>query len=193
MENLGLSDLPGNIAFEQNTLDAPLPFSTDSVDLIFSWSVFEHLADVHATLSEFFRITRRGGAIFIQIEPLFFAPFGSHLQRLVNEPWAHLKYTEDEFIRMAESATDNVPECEKDMLYRSHAFDEVKKHLLSEYRKLNRITAEQLAAQVNEAGFSIKDERRIRVEGHIPSSELLAEYPTDLLMTNQVVVFAVKD
>jgi ubiquinone/menaquinone biosynthesis C-methylase UbiE len=190
--NLGIEELPGNIAFVQNTLGAPFPFTADSVDLIFSWSVFEHLADVKGTLSEFSRITRPGGAIFIQIEPLYFSPFGSHLQRLVKEPWAHLIHDEDEFAGMVQSATDNVPEGEKDMLYRTHEFDEVKRHLLGEYRKLNRITADQLVAQVNEAGFSIKDERRIRVEGYVPTTDLLAKHPPELLMTDQIVLLAVK-
>lgn len=190
---LGTAELPPNLAFAQNTLGEPLPFAADSVDLIFSWSVFEHLADVKGTLHEFSRITRRGGAIFIQIEPLYFSPFGSHLQRLIREPWAHLIYGEDEFAEMVRSAADTVPEGEKDVLYRSHEFDEVKRHLLAEYRNLNRIAPDRLVAEVKEAGFRIEDERRMSVEGHVPTSELLEKYPRDLLMTGQIVILAVKD
>src|SRR5262249_26257644 len=100
--NLGSDHLPRNLAFEQNFLGVPLPLATGSVDLIYSGSVFEPLADVDGTLSEFSRVVRPGGAIFIQIEPLFFGPFGSHMQRLVAEPWAHLLYDEHEFIAMLE-------------------------------------------------------------------------------------------
>jgi SAM-dependent methyltransferase len=105
-KSLGLESLPANLAFEQTTLGAPLPFATGSVDLVYSWSVFEHLADVEGTLCEFERIVRRGGRIFIQIEPLYHGPFGSHLQRLVQEPWAHLLHDEEEFLRLAASASE---------------------------------------------------------------------------------------
>jgi ubiquinone/menaquinone biosynthesis C-methylase UbiE len=191
-QNLGGDKIPGNLAFEQNTLGERLPIATQSVDLVYSWSVFEHLADVRGTLSEFARIVRAGGAIFIQIEPLFFGPFGSHMQRLVDEPWAHLAHDESEFVAMLQAAEDHVPESERDVLYRTHAFDELKRHLIDEYRSLNRITADELVRHIEDAGFTIEDERRIRVEGLFPDDRLLARYSPDLLLTNQVVVLATK-
>jgi SAM-dependent methyltransferase len=191
-QNLGGDGIPGNLAFEQNTLGEPLPLATQSVDLVYSWSVFEHLADVRGTLSEFARVVRPGGAIFIQIEPLFFGPFGSHMQRLVDEPWAHLAHDEGEFIAMLQAAEDHVPESERDVLYRTHAFDDLKRHLIEEYRSLNRITADELVRDIETAGFTIEDERRIRAEGLVPDERLLARYSDDLLLTNQVVVLATK-
>ncbi|HEX6633791.1 MAG TPA: class I SAM-dependent methyltransferase [Usitatibacter sp.] len=191
-QNLGADPLPGNLAFEQNTLGAPLPLATQSIDLAYSWSVFEHLADVRGTLSEFARVVRPGGAIFIQIEPLFFGPFGSHMQRLIDEPWAHLAHDESEFIAMLQASEDHVPESERDVLYRTHAFEDLKRHLIDEYRSLNRITADELVRDIADAGFTIEDERRIRVEGLVPDDRLLTRYPPDLLLTNQVVVLATK-
>lgn len=192
-ENLGTERLPATLAFEQTTLGAPLPFAAGSIDLVYSWSVFEHLADAAGTLAEFTRIVRHGGRLFIQIEPLYYGPFGSHLRRLVAEPWAHLLHDADDFLRMAAGARDTVPDEEKDILYRTHAFDELKAHLLDEYRSLNRITADELVRLVRRAGFRIEESRRIAEEGLRPDPRLLERYPLELLVTNQIVLVAVKE
>lgn len=188
--NLGVRELPPNLAFRQNRLGEPLPLADASVDLVYSWSVFEHVADVPGVLAELARITRPGGELFIQVEPLFHGPYGSHLQRLVDEPWAHLRLGEDEFLRRAGAARDEVPEHEKDTLYRDHSFEELKRHLIGEYRSLNRITAAELVRSVSAAGFDIADTRLIEAEGVAPDASLLQQYPRELLLTNQVVITA---
>ncbi len=189
-KNLGSGALPANLSFVQTELGKPLPFGDRSADLVYSWSVFEHLADVHGVLAEMHRIAKPGGALFIQIEPLFYGPFGSHLQRLVDEPWAHLLHSEEEFLGMAASARDNVPLSEQDTLYRDHAFEDLKRHLLSEYGSLNRIRAEELLANVVDAGFEVVSTRLIKAEGVMPDARLLERYSLDLLMTNQIVILA---
>ncbi|HXS52830.1 MAG TPA: class I SAM-dependent methyltransferase [Usitatibacter sp.] len=191
--NLRMERLPANLAFEQVAPGAPLPFRDGAVDLVYSWSVFEHLADVDGTLAEMSRIVRSGGRMFIQIEPLYHGPFGSHLQRLVREPWAHLLHDEEEFLRMAASAHDRVAENEKDVLYRTHAFEDVKRHLLKEYRSLNRITGDRLLARVSSAGFRIEESRLIQVENLRPDPRLLEKYPLETLLTNQVVLTAIRE
>lgn len=189
-ENLGTRELPSNLAFRQNRLGEPLPLADASVDLVYSWSVFEHVADVPSVLAELARITKPGGVLFIQIEPLFYGPYGSHLQRLVDEPWAHLRHGEEEFLRRAAAARDQVPEHEKDTLYRDHPFEELKRYLLGEYRSLNRITAEELIRSVSAAGFEIAATRLIEAEGLVPDAGLLEKYPRELLVTNQIVLTA---
>jgi ubiquinone/menaquinone biosynthesis C-methylase UbiE len=188
--NLGVRELPPNLAFRQNRLGEPLPLAEASVDLVYSWSVFEHVADVPGVLAELARITKPGGLLLIQVEPLFYGPYGSHLQRLVDEPWAHLRLGEDEFLRRAAAARDEVPEHEKDTLYRDHSFEELKRYLLGEYRSLNRITADELIRSVSAAGFDIADTRLIEPEGVEPDASLLQQYPRELLLTNQIVLTA---
>lgn len=188
--NLGSAALPENLSFVQTELGKPLPFGDRSVDLVYSWSVFEHVADVRGVLSDIYRISKPGATLFVQVEPLFHGPFGSHLQRLVDEPWAHLLHGEEEFLRRAAAAHDNVPLAEQDTLYRDHSFEDLKHHLLDEYRSLNRITAQDLLAEVRVAGFEITSTRLIEPEGVTPPSSLLERYPLDLLMTNQIVILA---
>jgi ubiquinone/menaquinone biosynthesis C-methylase UbiE len=190
--NLGTASLPENLSFRQTRLAEPLPFFDESFDLVYSWSVFEHLADIQGTLAEFHRVTREGAAIFIQIEPLFYGPFGSHLQRLVDEPWAHLLYQEEEFLGMAASAVDQVSEAEKDTLYRTNEFEDTKRYLLGEYNALNRTTSEELLSKVRGAGFNVQWHKIIKAEGLDPPPELLTRFPSDLLLTNQIVIFATR-
>lgn len=189
-KNLGTRALPANLAFRQTRLGEPLPLADASVDLVYSWSVFEHVADVPGVLADLARITKPGGVLFIQVEPLFHGPYGSHLQRLVAEPWAHLRHGEEEFLRRAAAAHDEVPEHEKDTLYRDHSFEELKRYLLGEYRGLNRITAEELIRSVAAAGFDIAATRLIEAEGVEPDPCLVEKYPRELLLTNQVVITA---
>lgn len=189
-KNLGTPVLPSNLAFRQTRLGEPLPLADASVDLVYSWSVFEHVADVPGALAELARITKPGAVLFIQVEPLFYGPYGSHLQRLVDEPWAHLRLGEEEFLRRAAAAQDEVPEHEKDTLYRDHSFEELKRYLLGEYRSLNRITAEDLIRSVSATGFEIAVPRLIEAEGVVPDAGLLERFPRELLLTNQIVLTA---
>lgn len=189
-KNLGSSNLAANISFRQTQIGEPLPFPDGSVDLIYSWSVFEHVADVKSVLADLGRIARPGGFLFIQIEPLFHGPFGSHLRRLVDRPWAHLLHDDEEYLRLAASAPDEVPRHEQDALYRNHAFEDLKRHLCEEYRRLNRITAQELIALVSGSGFEILSTTLIKEEKLLPDQRLLEKYPLELLLTNQIVLLA---
>jgi ubiquinone/menaquinone biosynthesis C-methylase UbiE len=154
--------------------------------------VLEHVTDIDEVLREFSRVIRARGYLFIQIDPLFHSPYGSHLQRLIDVPWAHLLYDEPEFIRLALNATDKVPLDQQDTLYRNHAFDDVKRYLISEYRRLNRIRADQLIELVSASGFDLLSTKLIEAENVCPDNRLLQVYPRDLLMTQQVVLLGQK-
>ena len=91
-EQLGMARIPAALTFETIAPSAPLAGRHAGVDGIMSWSTFEHvqrdqllpiLRDLHACL-------RPGGVFFLQIEPLFYSPFGSHLRRYIETPWQHL-------------------------------------------------------------------------------------------------------
>jgi ubiquinone/menaquinone biosynthesis C-methylase UbiE len=189
-KNLGRDALPTNLALHRVDAGQALPFDDGFFDLTYSWSVFEHLSDPEWVLSELHRITAPGGLLFIQIEPLFHGPFGSHLRRLVDVPWAHLLEDDETYLRRVASASDQVPENERDVLYRTHEFEELKRHLIAEYRKLNRITADELAAKVAASGFRVASTKLIREENLVPDERLLERYPRDLLLTNQIVLVA---
>jgi ubiquinone/menaquinone biosynthesis C-methylase UbiE len=190
-DNLGTRELPRNLSFVQNEPSQPLPLGDGSVDLVYTWSVFEHLADVPGILAELHRVSKEGAYLFIQVEPLFYSPFGSHLRRLIDEPWGHLLGSEDTYLARAAAARDTVPIEEQDVLYRTHEFETVKGHLIAEYRGLNRITAQRLLDAVSDAGFDLGWKKLMSTELE-PPRELSHRLPVDLLKTDQIVLLARK-
>ena len=68
-----------------------IPLEDQSINLIVSHSVLEHVDDVGAALRNFDRILKVGGFMFISISPLYYSAAGAH----INEPqklsdWEHL-------------------------------------------------------------------------------------------------------
>lgn len=66
-------------------------------DLCLSINALEHIPDPRAAFSEMVRVTRPGGLIVLQFDPLWNSPFGHHLWHLETEPWTHLMLSENEF------------------------------------------------------------------------------------------------
>jgi hypothetical protein len=127
------------------------------VDGIMSWSTFEHvqrdqlapiLRDLHACL-------RPGGYFFIQIEPLFYSPFGSHLRRYDDVPWHHLLATEAELWKIIQEHQGPIDASETDFGFADFGVDGYKKFVFNEYRALNRLTADELVEITTGVGFHV--------------------------------------
>lgn len=67
-----------------------LPFRDDWFDFCFSQNAFEHIPDPGKALREVIRVTRPGGYIYLQFDPLWTADSGSHFLHRIGEPWLHL-------------------------------------------------------------------------------------------------------
>jgi len=67
-----------------------LPFAANEFDRIFMHNVCEHIIHLNENFAEFFRVLKRGGLVFNQFAPLFYSPFGAHLQDALTLPWGHL-------------------------------------------------------------------------------------------------------
>jgi ubiquinone/menaquinone biosynthesis C-methylase UbiE len=181
-----LAELPATLRFVRVDPDRPLPFDDNHFDAGYSWSVFEHVADVEAALAEVHRILKPGAPFFLQIEPFYASPFGSHLKRLIDEPWAHLLMDEDSYLNRALEAKDTVPEAEKDLMYRTNEFENVKKYLIGEYRTLNRLTVDELLSQLLQVGFHIREMQTSQVTGYDIPPALLEGYSEYDLRTNEI-------
>ena len=79
-EQLGMSRIPAALTFETITPSAPLAGKRPLVDGIMSWSTFEHVQrdQLAPIFHDLYACLRPGGYFFIQIEPLFYSPYGSH-------------------------------------------------------------------------------------------------------------------
>lgn len=175
--HLNLDALPAAMHLHQIDADE-LPESARDLDLIYAWSVFEHvdqtilsqvLANLHSRL-------KRGGLLFVQIAPLYYSSEGSHLCHKVPEPWGHLTIQTNRY----EARLRDV--CESDAEYDS---------LWSTFRTLNRITAQQLEHEISKVRFEIV-RRFATTENLKPPAALSGIYDEKVLRTNQVVILARK-
>lgn len=186
-EQLGMARIPAALTFETITPSAPLAGRHAGVDGIMSWSTFEHvqrdqllpiLRDLHACL-------RPGGVFFLQIEPLFHSPFGSHLRRYIDAPWHHLLVPEEALWGAIEAHQGPMDAAEVDFGFADFGVEGYKRFVFNEYQQLNRLTADELVALSRQAGFEVMREERRHVDLTIPPA-LLERYPEDLLRNNEV-------
>jgi len=175
---LRLDRLPANLQLRQ-IQPGPLDCPDGSFDLIYSWSVFEHVdRDLLATvLQDLRRLLRPAGHLFIQIPPLYYSSQGSHLGGLVPEPWGHLTNQLDTYRRKLRSACPD---------------DETFSILWSTFATLNRLTAPELVELVTGCGFTILRQQTTS-DGRDPPCSLLHAYDHAALTTDQVVLLAARD
>ena len=72
--------------------DGRLPLPDASVDAVFSTDTFEHVMNLELAFLEIFRVLRPGGVLRAAFGPLFYSPYGYHLQWACQVPWAHLVF-----------------------------------------------------------------------------------------------------
>jgi ubiquinone/menaquinone biosynthesis C-methylase UbiE len=154
-----------------------LPFADNTFDLIFSWSVFEHIAEVPATLAEARRVVKPEGRIFIQVFPWFHTFAGSHLTDYIDEPFFHLhRSPEWVYARLQEFAAAH--EADDVSFQGFHGPNEytvrkwVLEHMWPEYGKLNRYSARMFLMAALEGGLIIE---RLSL-----STEKVEEPPSDV-------------
>ena len=189
-----MARIPAALSFETITPGAPLAGRHAGVDGIMSWSTFEHvqhdqllpiLRDLHACL-------RAGGVFFLQIEPLFFSPFGSHLRRYIDVPWQHLLVPEDDLWRAIEAHQGTIDAQEVDFGFADFGVEGYKRFVFKEYQQLNRLTADELVDLAVQAGFSVLRQERRRVDMAVPAA-LHGRYPDDWLTNNELLLLLGKD
>ena len=140
---------------------ARLPFPDNTFDLVFSWGVFEHIANVPATLAEARRVVKPEGRIFIEVFPWFHTFAGSHLTKYISEPFFHLhRPPEWVYARLQEYVA--AQDAENIRFQGFHGPDEytlrtsVLEHMWPEYCKLNRYSARMFLTAALENGLIIE-------------------------------------
>ena len=73
-------------------------FTSESMDVIFSASVLEHIQDLESAFAEMYRILKPGGAIIHNYSP-YFCHDGGHALGIGDSPWTHLRLDEAEYLR----------------------------------------------------------------------------------------------
>ncbi|MHB8843603.1 MAG: class I SAM-dependent methyltransferase [Nitrospirota bacterium] len=177
-EQIGLDRLPPNLKLYK-VPPGKVHDSRDKYDIIYSWSVFEHIRQ--PMILDILKVLRDAlkpkGVLFIQVAPLYYSAEGSHMHKWVNDPWCHIRWQQNIFYQKLAQFTKDENEA---------------KTLWEQYLSLNRLTAHQLVALVQDAGLSIVREYRTQDEYPLPS-ELLSIYNEDVLKTNQIVLLLKKN
>ena len=163
----GLGEIPRNLEFGTCT-QTEIPIPDCSMDVVISWSVFEHVANPVAVLSELRRIIRPGGFMFLQIWPLFHSQHGSHLWFWYPDGWAQQLHD---------------PKLVEDDVRRSNAMPaNVTDEMLVDFNTLNRMTIGDLQRALSITGFRI---RRIHMQSDLIEvpRELSHRLVTDLAIS----------
>ena len=179
--------IPAALTFETIAPGARLSDRHSGIDGIMSWSTFEHvqrdqllpiLQDLHACL-------RPGGVFFLQIEPLFHSPYGSHLRRYDEVPWHHLLVPEEVLWSTIEAHEGPINAEEVDFGFADFGVDGYKRFVFKEYQQLNRLTADELVDLVRQAGFVVEQQERRSVD-LLPPQQLLVQYSESVLRNNEI-------
>ena len=193
-EQLGMSRIPAALSFQTIKPSAPLRGQAPLYDGIMSWSTFEHVQrdQLLPILADLCACLKPGGYFFLQIEPLFYSAFGSHLRRYDDVPWHHLLVDEDALWKVIESYDGELSPDEVDFGFADFGPEGYKRFVFKEYRELNRLTADELVDIAQQAGFAVaRQERRTYEPAPVPEA-LLAQYPRELLINNEIFLLLQK-
>jgi SAM-dependent methyltransferase len=135
-----------------------LPVESESVDLICCFDAVEHIPDLEAVASEWRRVLRSGGRVWILWSP-WCAPYGHHLESLMPLPWIHLVLPERVIFEACAELYDGA-----DFIPRKWDLDPVTgakkpnkwRHVESFYPFLNRLTRRQFERIIGRAGLTIE-------------------------------------
>jgi SAM-dependent methyltransferase len=153
------------LSFAESQVDG-IPAPDSYFDVVYTWSVFEHVDKPIRMLSEIKRILKPTGFVFLQLWPFFGSRHGGHLWQNVDEQFAHLRHSPfeiNDYLR-GKAATDP-----------SRSADD-------EFRSLNRITLDGLQRALMAAGLRVSKVELMSEAVHVPPD--LAHLPlTDLTIS----------
>ena len=193
-EQLGMQRIPAGLSFQTIPPSAPLQGQAPLYDGIMSWSTFEHVQrdQLLPILTDLCACLKPGGYFFLQIEPLFYSAYGSHLRRYDEVPWHHLQLSEDELWNIIAAYDGALNPDEVDFGFADFGPEGYKRFVFHEYQTLNRLKADELVDIAQQAGYVVaKQERRTYEPAPVPEV-LLQRYPRELLINNEIFLLLQK-
>lgn len=179
------NDMPENLSFMKIERGQALSDRIENADVIYSWSVFEHLPreQISEILADHRRVLAPNGVGFMQVDPLYFSPWGAHLRTLVDVPWAHLSLTLNDLKQLVFDTRRRAQSGLADQLRSENPNeDRSRQGKWRTFATLNRITYPEIRREILSAGFEILDEVTSRVDLEPPES-LLDVYDKKVLTT----------
>ncbi|WP_425987570.1 class I SAM-dependent methyltransferase [Ensifer sp. R-19] len=136
---------PTGRLFYQHYDGENFPAKDNSFDIVFSWGVFEHVANVPRVLEEMYRVLKPGCTAFVAVYPWWPCYQGSHLSDYIDEPFFHLRRSNEWVKEKLDEYSAKHPE----------QAELVSGHMWREYQSLNRISHEDFYRYAVKAGFEI--------------------------------------
>ena len=183
---IGLRRLPRELSFKR--IQAGEKFHlAEPCDLVITWSTFEHieLPYMAGVLDNIRRALKPEGMFFLQINPLYFSPYGSHLSRFNLPPWAHLLWSPERVTEAVMAFTGEIPADELEENFHKRGPLGYKQFVLQEYHQLNQLTTGQLVQLLKDNGFELVREGYGQVSLPAPT-ELLERFSAHDLLTDEV-------
>lgn len=84
----------GGVRFVEADAGA-LPFEENRFDYAFSFNAFEHFPDPEKVLDEAIRVLKPGGHLYLEFNPLYYAPYGEHAAISITVPYCHILWDKD--------------------------------------------------------------------------------------------------
>lgn len=134
---------------------ANIPLKNNSVDVIVSINVFEHVENLYNTLLETRRVIKPQGKIFLHFPP-FYSPWGAHLNGWINFPWPHVFFSDKALILASRRIEQRI---HNNQIYIHSArvnWDDAER-----LPGLNRTTIKQFQKLLDSLGFTIVLEKRL--------------------------------
>jgi SAM-dependent methyltransferase len=99
-----------NCTFVTTRKNGQIPLPDAHVDAVFSTDTFEHVMDLDLAFSEIARVLKPGGVLITRFGPLFYSPYGYHMQWACRVPYAHLLFGLDPILALRRERTGHVYE-----------------------------------------------------------------------------------
>jgi SAM-dependent methyltransferase len=125
------------------------PLQDNSIDIIFSWSAFEHIYNIPRIFKEMDRILNKDGFCFIQVFPWYHSKYGAHLD-YIKEPFFHLRDSDQQVEAKLKEYILN--ELEKGI---SVDVNFILNYKFNQYKLLNRYSADMFYEDIKRSPFKV--------------------------------------
>lgn len=170
LQNFASMSVPQNLRLLQ-VAPSTLP-EIGKFDLIYSWSVFEHIAasDIEKCFSLIRERMKDNGVFYFQIGGLYFSHNGHHLSNYSKLPWIHLRHSISEL---------------HDLVFSSQHEASKKEREWKQFIELNRLTTNAFIETAEKAGLKLVWQERLKAGG-MPPNGLLDVYTEEVLITSEI-------